>query len=550
MFFNDGYNYFFISDVLGSKYYLKYNNVAQRAIEKFDKLPILQQWVHYCHIFSSGKYSVYIDGKIQATSSIASKGKRQTLRLNGSLIIGQEQDLYNGGFSPSEILKGFVTQVNIWNSTLEKSEILNISECLSESIGDIFSTDTSEIELINAGIEEVSLSEICRKDKDIVLFSESRMFFDSVDMCTVIGSSVYVPETEEENDEFLHSIKNLNLCSNSNYVWIGITDIEEEGVWRKVSDNHIVNNTFFSQSVLDASREENCAILKIIKGMWGDYSCNSTSTMGCVACEKNINAILYLRGICANRFTKTMVELLKYFNSKPYFHSYYGYMIYKQDEKTWSFYDTVSNLTLAEITLPSNDDYPIGKHEWTLKDTLCGKRANTYINMSLSKCTQDQYMCNNGQCVSLEMRCDDKDDCKDRSDEDQCRLVVVSDGYRNFKPPRNNDDSMLPLHPNVVVEIIRFLHIGDVNEEFQLEFLVQIKWTDARVKYLNVRKSYNANKLSEKEKSLIWKPSLGFPNVKNGKITYGNQSIFVRAIGEVEKPDYNAVDMGMYEFKI
>ncbi|XP_047739474.1 uncharacterized protein LOC125178830 [Hyalella azteca] len=51
------------------------------------------------------------------------------LPLNGTLIIGQEQDALSGSFSKSEILRGRIAQVNIWSRLLNQTEIISFSDC-------------------------------------------------------------------------------------------------------------------------------------------------------------------------------------------------------------------------------------------------------------------------------------------------------------------------------------------------------------------------------------------------------------------------------------
>ena len=41
-------------------------------------------------------------------------------------------------------------------------------------------------------------------------------------------------------------------------------------------------------------------------------------------------------------------------------------------------------------------------------------------------CTEDQYDCENGNCISSNLVCNGKDDCKDGSDETNCGKIICS----------------------------------------------------------------------------------------------------------------------------
>ena len=45
--------------------------------------------------------------------------------------------------------------------------------------------------------------------------------------------------------------------------------------------------------------------------------------------------------------------------------------------------------------------------------------------MTLTKCSINEFTCNDGSCVPLENRCDLKPDCEDNSDEKLCKKVVI-----------------------------------------------------------------------------------------------------------------------------
>ena len=55
--------------------------------------------------------------------------------------------------------------------------------------------------------------------------------------------------------------------------------------------------------------------------------------------------------------------------------------------------------------------------------------------LSFSFCTDEQFTCDDGNCVEMSQRCDGTTDCEDRSDEKECRLTVPNVGTNKFLVP-------------------------------------------------------------------------------------------------------------------
>ena len=107
-----------------------------------------------------------------------------------------------------------------------------------------------------------------------------------------------------------------------------------------------------------------------------------------------------------------------------------------------------------------NETYLLGKHNWTVSNDhqRCHRERGLEndedysIELKLSGCHQGfffdgkmipdvysgldaEFTCNDGQCVSMEKRCDQIPDCLDGSDEDACRLLSLPKGYNKVVPP-------------------------------------------------------------------------------------------------------------------
>ncbi|KAG7163887.1 Glutamate-gated chloride channel-like 1 [Homarus americanus] len=520
-------------------HFFRYNNKPQTPIESLDLPTVIREWRYYCHVFSDDTYTVYVDGVLLASGAIQVDDR--VLFLNGTLVIGQEQDGLSRGYNRHQIIQGYVTQVNMWSYGLSAADIESTADCRSNILGDIMSSDRDQFELLNVDTVSTDLQDLCSNDDNVVAFPERRCFLEAVKMCHLIGSELYAPLTLLKNSELHNVMVTEGFCPGAQNMWVGVTDEEEEGVWRRLSDDKIVTEINFSQGQPDNLRSENCMMMVNNKGQWADYNCLYTNP-ACAACEVGRRMPLYLRGLCKEMKTETMFEVLGYTNNKPFFHGYHGIIIKYDDDNKWVMLDTDTNTTLASLTVATNK-YPLGRHRWTLLASVCDEPVGAVLQVSLSICKDGEYMCDDGECISLAARCDAKDDCGDETDEDNCSILQIPAGYRSFKPPKNTDDPTQPLHPILKLKFLRFLMIEDVQETIHLEFILDISWTDSRLKYQNLRSEMLANQMSVQEVSDIWRPHLQFPNIKDGALKLLKEDLFVLRVKEPLPADFNKVKM-------
>ncbi|XP_029027892.1 sortilin-related receptor isoform X2 [Betta splendens] len=80
--------------------------------------------------------------------------------------------------------------------------------------------------------------------------------------------------------------------------------------------------------------------------------------------------------------------------------------------------------TIPTVTMPNGDlqcQCPTGYH---LKNKTCVKTEHT--------CLPNQYLCSNGRCISSIWKCDNDDDCGDKSDEQECPTMIC-DSSNQFR---------------------------------------------------------------------------------------------------------------------
>ena len=61
-----------------------------------------------------------------------------------------------------------------------------------------------------------------------------------------------------------------------------------------------------------------------------------------------------------------------------------------------------------------------------------------------SSCSNEEFTCGNGICIDINSRCDNINDCDDRSDEADCSRLSEDATYQKFivPPPYDNEEKL------------------------------------------------------------------------------------------------------------
>ena len=102
----------------------------------------------------------------------------------------------------------------------------------------------------------------------------------------------------------------------------------------------------------------------------------------------------------------------------------------------------------------------------------------------------------------MEERCDQIIDCKDESDEDNCKLLVFKKSYKKKVPPitiDTEDKSITPVMVNVSTSLMNVLAISEFSHTIELKLGITIKWYENRVLYYNLKSKEALNIMSDLE---------------------------------------------------
>uniref|UniRef100_A0A8D0AGP8 Adhesion G protein-coupled receptor D2 n=1 Tax=Sander lucioperca TaxID=283035 RepID=A0A8D0AGP8_SANLU len=146
-------------------------------------------WHHVCVTWrrSSSHWAIYVDGdmKDMGTGTDTSRD----IYGDGILILGQDQDSFGGNFT--EPFFGNITDLNVWNMSLETRHVRALNACSSMSQDVLFSWN----------LDHLITHPVVRKGQ-VLLFCSGKMTF-CIYSCPMRGLSISI----------LHSAKGPNLMS-------------------------------------------------------------------------------------------------------------------------------------------------------------------------------------------------------------------------------------------------------------------------------------------------------------------------------------------------
>ena len=102
----------------------------------------------------------------------------------------------------------------------------------------------------------------------------------------------------------------------------------------------------------------------------------------------------------------------------------------------------------------------------------------------------------------MEDRCDQIINCKDKSDEKFCSLIVFEDSYNKKVPPFTTDpedNSVIPVKVNVSTSLMNVLAISEFDHTIDLKLGITLEWYENRVLFHNLKTEEDLNILSDLE---------------------------------------------------
>ena len=234
---------------------------------------------------------------------------------------------------------------------------------------------------------------------------------------------------------------------------------------------------------------------------------------------------LHMRGACMNSYLMDewpeQLYTPKQLRSDPgnimLVGEYTNRIRYNESLSMWVLTDVKSGLVAT--TRASKRSHAIGKYEWTVTgDKFEGCSTESYTTtLKLTGCGQDldvpQFTCDDGQCIGMEQRCDQLPNCRDKSDEENCQLLMVEDSYNQRIPPISiRDQAIVPVAVNVSIAVLKIVSMEEVQHKIRLQFKISLQWYENRALFNNLKKKTSRNSLTKREVEDIWLPYVIYDN--------------------------------------
>ena len=423
------------------------------------------QWTRSCMAVNatSGSIQWVVGGNhvLSTTSEEVKSLKSKPKDLTKRVILGARS--YAGDWSaPSHR----VTNLNIYSTTLSREEMKSMTRgdiCAEK--GDYLAWE--DMEWILHGqerIENVDREETCKGEPYAdFYYTNFPSWATCMNHCKNLGTRV-PPVNTHRDWAILQSFLKMSLYEkglDTLRLWLPVADNEIEGVWRDFYSGDTMRNITppWAGSKPDGGVAQNCAYLRG-ENTWGDIACNYPK-YACM-CTHDPNFHLELKGLCPGSSVDVHYKPISDLADSRIlrFQGLQGTSItYNRGDQIWTLFKADTDVSGESGATQAS--FTLGKHNWTIEGDKGCHRGQPYVTaLKMSGCKKGNFTCNDGQCVNIDLRCNQLPDCRDKSDERNCEILVLEDGYNKLIPPLI---SSKPVEVSVSIDLSKLVDIDEVD---------------------------------------------------------------------------------------
>nr|XP_045623323.1 uncharacterized protein LOC123773576 [Procambarus clarkii] len=499
---------------------------------------LIPLWWHWlCLVVEPGAWQVWLNGEGERKSAMNSP-----LPLNGSMVLGQDQDILDGGYTKEQSFLGQLTGLNLWDAVLTPQELSVWAACGGLQVGALLQWSSLKWKVHNeTGDVMLRRERPCESlnhiEDSLFIFTEKMTWPDAHKFLLTAGLEMAAPRDATEVKAITKLIAmNYDQCTLGVIVdpgtWLGIvlnttTDKFEDSAGQAFS---------FNNKTLKVKRKSNKFHMSLsVLGEWNLMSLNVR--MCFTGIQRGRRQVFRLHGLCDDDEEKaSFTEISKSFvlavsqENGIYFHGYrHLHILRDANGSRWCLREG----HFDEVACITSELPPLGRHEWLLRKRATDASeadAAIRIDLALSRCTDNQYTCPDATCVNLAKMCDSEFDCSDRSDEVGCTTALLPNSYLLLPPS-------IPLPIWAEISVWRMTTFDLKSMTFHISLDVKLWWYDPSVTFAHLNSYQTKEVITEKGKEM-WQPVFGISNSPDNANTDSSLEVERRGPGKPTSNGY------------
>ena len=101
-------------------------------------------------------------------------------------------------------------------------------------------------------------------------------------------------------------------------------------------------------------------------------------------------------------------------------------------------------------------------------------------------------------------------DCRDKSDEENCNILVLEKSYNKNVPPIISKN--LWVNVSISLDILKLVDIKEEDYSTEIQFSITLKWEENRATFHNLKREKTLNALTEEDIHKLWLPKVIYEN--------------------------------------
>ena len=485
-------------------------------------------WSHACTTINrnSGHITVVINGKIIINvTEDKSVLENAPSNLQNSLVLGVSQYKTLGTTGTNFQSEASVSNINIFSVPKTIPTMISLTTQEPCTSGEFLSWAEASWNIIG-NAQAFGSHEVCLKSHFPNLYLLPKIFYnqpDCLNLCPRLQPGGRVPLTanRSESEHLAQQYRNMSLYDareNTNWIWSSFV-YKNNNRFVDFYTRIPMNVDLWKSGQPNGGDTQQCTswVSSYLYGDIHDETCkyNPLFPLICM-CQLYKSPILRLRGLCKSSNIDTHYTLKYYPNGTIFFLGMIGTEV-RYDQTLWRLKVNLENTKAS--TTAEELSFTLGQHVWTIESDSekCHDEKVHKRILKMSGCLDGQFTCSNGDCVKMKERCDQMLNCQDGSDEENCKSVVLEKSYRKVAPPAllGADNDIVPATVEVSLTLLDISAIKEAANEIAIKFTTELKWTEPRATYQNLKEDLSQNYLEYSEASQLWIPNLIYRNNKD-----------------------------------